>query len=112
MAAMRLAAIALLALLAAGCSARTQIDASSNSGTSSVRVQIHAGDALAKAIVAGAVVAAAIDYQSEPRPFPRFSEVYDWRGATPAPPLAPGRRVHEQNCSQPLEDPSANLKCR
>jgi len=109
---MKLAAIAFLALLAAGCSARMQLDASSNSGTSSARVQIHAGDALAKAIVAGAVVAAAIDYQSEARPFPRFSEVYDWRGATPAPPLAPGRRVHEQDCSQPLEDPTANLKCR
>ena len=92
---MKLAAIALLALLAAGCSARMQLDASSNSGTSSARVQIHAGDALAKAIVAGAVVAAAIDYQSEPRPFPRFSEVYDWRGATPAPPPAAGRSHRE-----------------
>lgn len=32
-------------------------------------------------------------------------------GARP-PPLAPGRRVNEQDCSRPIEDPSANLKCR
>jgi hypothetical protein len=109
---MKLTAIALLALLAAGCSARTQLDASSTSGTSSVRVHLDGGDALAKAIVAGAVIAAAMDYQREPRPFPRLSAIYDWSGSQTVPPLAPGRRVHEQDCRQPLEDPSANLKCR
>jgi len=33
-------------------------------------------------------------------------------GSNNAPPLAPARRVREQDCGRPLEDPSANLKCR
>ena len=28
------------------------------------------------------------------------------------PPLDPNRRVLEQDCTKPIEDPSANLKCR
>jgi hypothetical protein len=28
------------------------------------------------------------------------------------PALEPSRRVHEQDCSKPMEDPAANLKCR
>ena len=108
---MRLAAIAFLALLAAGCSARMQLGAASTSGTSSVGLHIQS-DTLAKAVVAGMVVAAAIDYQREPQPFPRFSAIYEWSGSQAVPPLAPDRRVHEQDCSRPLEDPSANLKCR
>lgn len=47
-----------------------------------------------------------------PKPFPSFSAIYDWKGITRVPPLDPQRRVHEQDCSQPMEDPSANLKCR
>ena len=108
---MRLAAIAFLALLTAGCSARMQLDAASTSRTSSVGLHIQS-DTLAKAVVAGMVVAAAIDYQREPQPFPRFSAIYEWSGSQAVPPLAPDRRVHEQDCSRPLEDPSANLKCR
>ena len=30
----------------------------------------------------------------------------------PVPELDPGRRVIEQDCSKPIEDSSANLKCR
>jgi hypothetical protein len=30
----------------------------------------------------------------------------------PLPELDPKRRVVEQDCSKPIEDPSANLKCR
>ena len=28
------------------------------------------------------------------------------------PALEPSRRVHEQDCTKPVEDPAANLKCR
>lgn len=28
------------------------------------------------------------------------------------PALEPSRRVHEQDCTKPMEDPAANLKCR
>jgi len=32
--------------------------------------------------------------------------------ASSTPPLDPARRVKAQDCSRPIEDPSANLKCR
>jgi len=39
---------------------------------------------------------------------------YDSEQGTPstAGVLDPSRRVREQDCSKPIEDPSANLKCR
>jgi len=33
-------------------------------------------------------------------------------GSGAPPPLDPARRVLEQDCSRPVVDPSANLKCR
>ena len=120
MACMSRRTFAIVVALASGCSTHVNYLASSGgdprasgtqvtTGTVGLRVQ---SDSLAAVVVTGMVIAATIDHAREPRPFPRFSEFYDWRGATPVPPLAPGRRVHEQDCSQPLEDPSANLKCR
>ncbi len=40
---------------------------------------------------------------------------YAMTGGTPfyaVPPMDPGRRVVEQDCTRPLEDPAANLRCR
>ena len=62
--------------------------------------------------LAGLFVIATAEELRDPRPFPSISAIYDWTGGKPVPPLAPERRVHEQDCSQPLEDPAANLKCR
>ena len=33
-------------------------------------------------------------------------------GTPLAPPLAPDRVVHEQDCSKPIENPRANLRCK
>jgi hypothetical protein len=30
----------------------------------------------------------------------------------PAPPMDPARRIVEQDCTRPIEDPAANLRCR
>jgi len=41
--------------------------------------------------------------------------VIAWGGAHPAsppPPLDAGRRVNEVDCTKPIKDSSANLKCR
>ena len=35
-----------------------------------------------------------------------------YRGTERAPELAPVRKVNEQDCTRPIEDISANLKCR
>ena len=88
---MKTVAIAVAAALLAGCGSRTPVT---------------------DAVIAGLIVYSAVEYSSEPRPMPGVSAIYDWRGGEPVPPLAPQRRVREQDCSQPLEDPSANLKCR
>lgn len=40
---------------------------------------------------------------------------YSMSGGTPfyaAPPMDPQRRVVEQDCTKPIEDPAANLRCR
>jgi hypothetical protein len=94
---MRILAIA-LAALTAGCASHTQITVGQGaaSGTQ-LGIDIQSGSAVG-AIVAIGVLGAAIHGQ----------------GSDPAdpPPLAGGRTVREQDCTRPLEDPSANLRCR
>lgn len=85
---MRVIVIALLTALAAGCSGGV------NFGLTGLFIIATAGEL------------------RDPRPFPHVSAIYDWTGSQAVPPLAPDRRVHAQDCSQPLEDPTANLKCR
>jgi hypothetical protein len=98
------------ALLAAAClagCAHGQAQFSSGAvsgapgGTAGVGVQ---GGGSGVAALIGIGVAAAVIYGSGPDGTMTGS-------AKPAP-LAPGRRVSEQDCSRPIEDPSANLKCR
>jgi len=36
----------------------------------------------------------------------------DFLGREYVPELAPDRAVHEQDCSKPIENPSANLRCK
>jgi hypothetical protein len=117
----RIIVVVFVAALAAGCSTNVRLGASSGGGaafasgtsvtTGPAGLHIRT-DSLAAVVVAGVLVAATSDEAREARPFPSFSAFYDWTGSRPAPPLAPDRRVHEQDCSQPLEDPTANLKCR
>ena len=96
MAGMRRFVIA-FAVLAAGCASQTRISAGGG-GAAGVRVgvDVHSGSALGPIIAIGALgVMSAAD--SEP---------------TSPPKLLEGRRVSEQDCTRPIEDPSANLRCR
>ena len=63
---------------------------------------VHVHDGGDAAAVLGLAIFGAAVYQQESGGEP---------GAR-VPPLAPDRRIHEQDCSRPLEDPSANLRCR
>jgi hypothetical protein len=120
-----LAAAALFAALAAGCS-HVQVNASSatssgaaaapSSGTSvtsrSTGVQASSGSrGLANAIIAVGVVAGAIEYSREDHPFPSPSGLISPRTA-PAPALAPDRRISEQDCTRPIDLSSGNLRCK
>jgi hypothetical protein len=116
--------LALLAVfLLAGCShARIDAGVSATSGNvpppgttvsgGGVGVHVHS-HSLAAVVIAGMVIASAIDYSREPRPFPSFSTFADWfRGAPPPPELAAERKVLEVDCTRPLPESSGNLRCR
>lgn len=94
-----------LALLAAGCGGHSNVQLSSSGSPStgvstggSVHVQGHStfGALLAIGILGG------VSYESD-REMPPSVRV---------PELDPSRRVVEQDCSKPIEDWSANLRCR
>jgi hypothetical protein len=97
MARMRHLAI-VLAVLAAGCASHTQIAVGQGaaSGTQ-LGIDVRSGSAVG-AIVAIGVLGATIYGQGADTADP--------------PPLAGSRVVREQDCTRPLEDPSANLRCR
>jgi hypothetical protein len=103
-----IAAALIAALLLQGCS-YYQLNAGSATapaagaiapGTSvsggSLQVQGGGGSAAAVLIAIGILAGVAA---SQPAP-------------PPAPLLAPERRVNEQDCTRPIADPAANLKCR
>ena len=95
-----------ICILIAGCShGQLQFNggaASTTSGgtaisSSSAGLNVQASGASAAALI-GLGIAGAVIYRSE--------------ASGRAPELAPVRRVNEQDCTRPIEDISANLKCR
>lgn len=104
-------AVLLLALLAAGCGgqANVQIQGSGVPGLTTVPAGTAAsGGSLSASIQGGSVAGAllAIGLLSATV----FSESDRLHNRPPA--LDPARRVNEQDCSRPIENWSANLKCR
>lgn len=87
----------LLFVLAAGCASHTQVSvgAGSASGTY-LGIDVQSGSAVGAVIAIGAL-GAMVGSDGE---------------RTQPPALLEGRTVHEQDCTKPLEDPSANLRCR
>src|SRR5882672_2132471 len=67
--------------------------------SSSAGLNVQASGSTAAALI-GLGIAGAVIYRSEAS------------GTERAPELAPVRRVNEQDCTRPIEDISANLKCR
>lgn len=92
----------ILALLLAGCAhthAGWSVNASSATGGASVNVDVRGGSSGA-ALLGIALFAAAASSGMSPAP------------ARPAPEPDAGRRVNEADCTKPIKDWSANLKCR
>ena len=101
----RVAAAALLALCVTGCGGNSYVQASSSGspstgvssgGSVSVQGRTTFGALLAIGILAG------VSYRGERGPLP----------SERVPALDPSRRVLEQDCTRPIEDWSANLRCR
>ena len=87
------------------------VPASGTSASSgSVGLQISSGSTLAMIIAAGILGAAW--HGSDVRPSDRMWMGYDSPLHRPIPPLDESRRVSEQSCTAPIEDASANLRCR
>jgi hypothetical protein len=97
-----------ICILIAGCS-HGQVQFSSGAAStasggtvissSSAGLNVQASGSSAAALI-GLGIAGAVIYGSEAS------------GAWRAPELAPVRKVNEQDCTRPIEDLSANLKCR
>ena len=89
-----------LALLLAGCGGNAYVQANSSNVSTSGSVNFP-GRSTMNALFS-AVFLAGVSYESD-RDAPRSAQVPD---------PDPSRRVHEQDCTKPIEDWSANLKCR
>lgn len=95
-----------LAILLAGCGGHAYVQGNSNnvSGSSSVNFP---GRSTMSALFS-AVFLGGVSYESE-RQAPRSAPV---PYSAPVPELDPSRRVIEQDCTRPIEERSANLRCR
>jgi hypothetical protein len=90
-----------ICFLIAGCS-HGQVSTTSGGAaisSSSAGLSVQASGSSAAALI-GLGIAGAVIYGSEAS------------GTARAPELAPVRKVNEQDCTRPIEDLSANLKCR
>lgn len=105
------------AILVAGCAhteTRVAIGATAPGGGVSAGVRLQAGSAGA-ALVAIGILAGAAWAESSQDGMRHGASALGALGAEPGrtvPPLDAARRIHEQDCTQPIADAVANLRCR
>jgi len=98
--------IAAIALLLSGCATHGQV----SGGTGSVGFQVTSSRA---ALIAVGILAIVAEHEREEgyhhsNPLTAF----DPSAGRAVPPMDASRKVHEQDCSKPIEDGAANLRCR
>jgi hypothetical protein len=102
-------------LLLAGCSStRVELNSGGAPAPTSSNAGLHvqsSSNRLANALILISILAAAAEYNSEERPFPDPRALISGN-REPAPPLAPDRRVSEQDCSQPVDFSAGNIRCK
>lgn len=117
---MRAIVSALAAALLSGCSAHSAVAISTGGysatavplGSSSAyysSVNVTATSSSAWGVVAGAALLAYLLHGADGA---RWEENRGLVLRESVPELAPDRVVHEQDCSRPIENPTANLRCR
>lgn len=77
----------------------------------SVGVHAHGGRGLATVLIAIGLIAGMVEYSREERPFPSPSTLIPGNTA-PAPAMAPGRRIADQDCTRPIDLSAGNLRCK
>jgi len=113
----RIAGALALSLCAAGCggnsyvsfssggsSAVTSVPAGTSASTATVQTSSSAGSSY---FALGMMLLLAYDNQKWTEELAKYGYV-----TVPVPPLDETRKVNTQDCSKPIEDPFANLKCR
>jgi hypothetical protein len=107
--------LAPVVLLAACSHTEVRVDsaAAATRTQSGLQVQIESGRGLAALLGLTALTAAMFDYERGRMRY-RENRSMPVGEARPdaAAPLAPDRTISEQDCTRPIEDFSANLKCR
>ena len=105
---MKTLVIAALALVLAGCASHGQ----ESGGSGSVGFQINSSRA---ALIAVGILAIVSEHEHEREEGYSHSNpltAFDRAAGRAVPPMDASRKVHEQDCSRPIEDWSANLRCR
>ena len=73
----------------------------------------RAAEVVGLAILTGIFVGNAIEESRNPRPMPSLSDsLSPWVKSPPPAPMEPGRKVAEQDCTQPIDYTLGNVKCR
>jgi hypothetical protein len=110
---MRIAALLLMAALVAGCS-NTAVSVGGGAPPSgpvappgSAKITTGSGTAALGLMLTFGV----IDYINNPQPFPNPAVLFS-PGPPPAPEMASGRRISEQDCSKPVDLTLGNLRCK
>ncbi len=92
---------AALAVSLAGCGGNANVQANSNNGSASGAVNFPGRTSFGTLL--SLIFLAGVSYESA---------LAVSRQSAPIPDLDPSRRVVEHDCTKPIEDWSANLKCR
>jgi len=106
---------ALLCALFAGCSSQANVRAGFSGGAGAgsastgaqVSAQIQSGSVLGTLLAVGILAAAWYGDERDRYGFDTFTGA-----SAPVPPLDESRRVNLQDCTRPIEDGAANLRCR
>jgi hypothetical protein len=102
---------AFLCALLAGCSSQANVRAglsgASTSAGSQVSAHVQSGSVLGTLLAVGILAAAWYGEDRERYGLGAFPGA-----SAPVPPLDESRRVNQQDCTRPIEDRAANLRCR
>lgn len=99
----------LLAMFLTGCSHSAAVV--SNATPVAPNGTVNATGAVAAAVLLGTIAVSAGDF-SNPQPMPSLSTTFSDPASRVVPAMADGREIAEQDCTQPIANSSANLRCR
>lgn len=104
--------VVVVVLVLAGCSTHGSVMVTSGTPGVSAGINIQSGSTAGALIGIGVLGALIYGESSVNGTRYRANPFLAIEPTTPAPPMDETRRVHEQDCTKPIEDWTANLRCR